>query len=512
MIYRLTRWLLSFCISQWPLVCLSQGLPLPMHRLYTNAVEGAWANPDSIQISSFKPYFQANTPLRIIPGFEKDSTKYYYDFETLLFRDHLIDYRHDDFHITIDPLYNISLGHDFADTTAYGDTARIYTNTRGLLLQVEAGNKVSFQTGFYENQSFFPAYLRDITLSNSAVPGSGRVKKYKNIYGFDYAMSFGTLNIVLPARINFQMAYDRLFIGNGYRSLFLSDANFPYAQVRLQWKSKNNRVQYHFIAADLQSLQRRPQGETPEALFQNKAASFHYLAFIPIKFLELGLFEGTIWQRWDSTGTRPLPWNAFVPLPGFSTATNGFGDKNNVLLGLNMLMKPIRHVLLYGQYAVSGSGQNHSGIQGGMHVFDLPIKGLDLQIEYNTAGKSLYTNGLPLQSWDHYNQPLGTAAGQGSKELIAIAGYHYKRWQGQVKFNNIRRSLSPQVPTNYYSQAPDIQQIDLRAGWQINPKTNSQIGAMLTIREESFIMGSNRNTLYFSVFVRTFIHNQYFDF
>ncbi|TXJ04750.1 MAG: hypothetical protein E6Q29_14295, partial [Alicycliphilus sp.] len=84
------------------------------------------------------------------------------------------------FELALDPLFDFSFTNDFSDTTDYTDTARLWTNTRGAMLQGRIADIVQFQATILENQSYFPNYLRQITDSL----GFGNIDKFGVVPGF----------------------------------------------------------------------------------------------------------------------------------------------------------------------------------------------------------------------------------------------------------------------------------------------------------------------------------------
>ena len=77
------------------------------------------------------------------------------------------------------------------------------------------------------------------------------------------------------------------------------------------------------VNSELQELIRLPATGATEAQFQRKAGTFHVLNFQPNSKLEIGLFEGGVWQNWDTTGTVKLPANFYAPIIFMNSGING---------------------------------------------------------------------------------------------------------------------------------------------------------------------------------------------
>ena len=187
----------------------------------------------------------------------------------------------------------------------------LYRNTRGILVQGDIGKKLSFSSSFYETQAQFPSWVdsfaatyadtalvkgAQVSYSNFGfvlILGQGRAKPFRD--GYDFGMASGYVSYSPFERLNIQAGHGKHFIGEGYRSLLLSDNAFNYPYLRITsswWKGK---LQYTGIYNSMQSLNRIEFATTPEAPFERKSGSFNYLSIAPVKWLQIGLFEGTIW-------------------------------------------------------------------------------------------------------------------------------------------------------------------------------------------------------------------------
>src|SRR6185295_5478610 len=122
---------------------------LPLNRQWGLETEKKFQQ-DSVKISScFKPYIVK--PVQP----ERDKTK------SILYRklkkESLLIVKDSatKFSLTIDPLFNLELGKDLADSSG----EKLYKNTRGFLLRGHIGEKFAFESSFYENQATFVNYI-----------------------------------------------------------------------------------------------------------------------------------------------------------------------------------------------------------------------------------------------------------------------------------------------------------------------------------------------------------------
>ena len=196
-----------------------------------------------------------------------------------VFFDHLIHIKSKTgkYEFKVDPLLNIELGKAEYDTTK---SQRISTNTRGFIASGSIGKNFYFETLFSENQSKFPIYISNFNNQTKIVPGQGRYKVFK-ITGYDYAFSSGFISYQPIKKLNIQVGHGKQKIGNGYRSLLLSDNAFNYPYIRITSEWLKGKLQYTNIYAVLMNLTTggaiTPKNTEP--LFQKKAVSFQYLSY-----------------------------------------------------------------------------------------------------------------------------------------------------------------------------------------------------------------------------------------
>ena len=146
------------------------------------------------------------------------------------------------FKLNVDPLFDFQLARQKSPRANY------YTNTRGIILHGNLNKELYFQSTYYENQATFPTYLSDYINSSRVVPGQSYMRHYKS-GGFDYGHSSGVLYYQLNRNFEFSFGQDKLFVGDGYRSLLLSDVPYNYPFLRASYTNKY--IQYTRIMAVL---------------------------------------------------------------------------------------------------------------------------------------------------------------------------------------------------------------------------------------------------------------------
>jgi hypothetical protein len=493
----------------------AQQKQLPLNRFRLLEIEKSVAHVDSAQHTAVRPFLESRWELNTVFGYARDSAKYYHPVTVKAMRAHLVKIEGEDYLFTINPVFDFQVGYDASDNTGYQDTAIIANNTRGLIVDGDIGPIVSFQTMVYENQSRYPNYLKDFIDSTGVVPGQGRAKPFKN-GGVDYNNSYGWLSISPLQQLNLQIGHGKHFIGHGYRSVLLSDVahNYPYLKSSaLLFKEK---VQFDWIYGGLQSLTRLPLGEVPESLFEKKAMSVYHVNIILHSRVQIGLFESVIWQVWDSTGTQDFDARVLIPVPFVNTAILGLEGVNNVMVGANILLKPMSWLHTYGQIAYDGSDK--TAWQAGLKFFGLGLKNLDAQVEYNYITATTYAHDNSLQSFTHMNQPLAHPLGPDTEEVVGILSFRHKRFFLNAKSHWQRHNeLAGGDP--FWENGDAILEefinetniIDIQTGFFMNPKTNVNISLGWLHRDQKRSLVSSKTDWIYIAF-RSSLFNKYYDF
>lgn len=523
-------------------ICLNstaQQLNYPLANPYFNNIEKKLYYPDNSFHTSVKPWLttEINRMLSI------DSMQNLYNIESpysqkiynwawnKLFNQHFFDVQKDGFHFTIDPVLNLEAGKDIEL-----NDGNKYVNTRGFLVEGSLGKDFSFSTTFYENQASFVDHINQNIKKGWVVPGQGGVKPYgKNSY--DFAWASGYISYTPSRFFNIQFGHGKNFIGDGYRSLLLSDNSFNYPYLKITtnlWRFK-----YVNLYAEFQDLK---AFHTYELGFRKKYGTFHYLSYAVNNRLNIGIFESVIWQAQDSSGYRGFDINYLNPVIFYRPVEFSLGSPDNALLGLNISYKIAKNYVLYGQLMLdefkineitAGNGWwgNKQAFQLGAKAFDfLNIENLYLQTEYNFVRPYMYSHGTSIQNYGHYNQSLAHPTGANFKESVSIIKYNYKRFFAEYKINyiiygadsanvnygkDIFRSYNdhPNEYGNFVGQGIKTTVIynDFRVSYLLNPKTNLNISLGVSNRSESSDI-TDKNSTYIYFGLRTSLHNFYYDF
>ena len=348
---------------------------------------------------------------------------------------HLFEYNSKDFSFVINPILNFNIGQDFSNDEF------IFQNTRGLELYGSLDQKIYFSSAFYENQSNFLSYIKPFVEQYKAIPGQGNYKDYQSgivssFKGYDYSNAIAYLGYQISKHSILELGHGKHFIGNGVRSLLLSDSghNYLYLKFRVAvWK-----IYYQSIFAELTSGSGRFVPNN--ILLPKKYMASHYLGIKLNPKLEVGLFESVVFSRENQFELQYLN-----PVILYRTIEHQLDSPDNVLLGLNIKWNLFNRMSLYGQllldelkfdeiFAGTGWWGNKYGIQLGLKYLNLGnIDHLDIQIEYNLVRPYTYSHWnsteefpiLSVGSYAHYNQALAHPLGANFSEILALIKYKF---------------------------------------------------------------------------------------
>ncbi len=349
-----------------------------------------------------------------------------------LFSEHLIGINEDDVRLTIDPLVDFKGGYERVAKK------RTYTNTRGFIIRGKIGEQISFETTFQENQASLPSYLDQFAHRYHIIPGSGRLHGYYGGTEFDYSMSTGYLDYTPNKHFNFQLGNGKNFIGEGYRSLFLSDESFAYPYLRITTSFWH--IKYTNLYTQFQDISKY---QTDTNYFRKKYSTMHLLSWDVTKNFNFTFFEAVVWSGKDSLTRRGYEVGYLNPIIFYRPVEFGLGSPDNELMGF-MGSYRLNRTTIYGQAmldefrlkdVLKGNGMwaNKQAFQLGVKSLEpFKIRGLFAQAEYNQARPYTYSHYDRMSNWGNYNQPLAHPLGANFREGLVHLRYQQGRWIGDV--------------------------------------------------------------------------------
>lgn len=450
-----------------------------------------------------------------------------------LFYEDLLYVETKDFHLYINPSFNFQFGRNFSA----GEFT--YTNTRGFNVRGNLGKMFSFYSDFYENQSGFPDFIRNYIDSNHVVPGVGRTKNFKES-SYDYGFATGYINFTPVKQVSFELGHGKNFIGDGYRSLLLSDnaPNHFYFKISTQiWK-----IKYVNIWAEFQDITPSLGGDN---LNYKKLGTFHYLTINPWRFLSIGFFESVIWSGTDSTGNqRGFDVNYLNPVIFYRPIEFGLGSADNALMGFTLKVRPHDDHQIYAQVmldelslsGILGKPQpgwrgNKQGFQLGYKYFNMfGVDNLNFQAEFNYVRPYTYSHYRINTNYGHYNQPLAHPLGANFWEALGLLRYQNGRITAEGRFSYAVHGVDsggvnyggnvfvqdinhPNEYGNYVGQGVKQTIIfgELKAGYIINPAYDLRVEGGFIFRRQSSVINELTSTwLYLGL--RTRIPTMYIDY
>ena len=526
-----------FCLST-----SAQQSTLPLGKTYNNLYENKLHSTNSNIHTGFKPLIKSDVlkEVDIDSVINRVHKKFHQGIlKRKLFSEHLFTKNGDDFKFLFNPVIHLEKGIEKEENK------ETFVNTRGFILEGNVGKNIFFFSSFVENQSIFSNYIHEYVYKKRVVPGQGYVKEFKGT-GFDYAMSSGHLAIKPAKQFVILFGHGKHFIGDGYRSLLLSDNAFNYPFLRIQttfWK-----VKYTNLYAEMQDLNHYESSNVNNYDYMGYAKKYmssHHLSINITKKLNVSLYEAIIWRtRYYAPGNKGFDVNYLNPITLLRPIEFSLNSPDNVLAGLHTKYKLSFKTYFYGQLVLdeftldemknnNGYWANKFGYQLGAKMYDaFKFDNLILQAEYNFVRPYTYSHDNPLQNYAHYNQSLAHPIGANFSEKLVIINYRKERWVARAQLmlakyggkikgdptsygNDIYMSYSDR-PSNYgiemyQGNLTTIDYLQLNIGYIINPLTNLKVDFCLVKR--NFVNEIDEiNTIFYSIGLKTDLFNRYYDF
>ena len=483
--------------------------------------------------TSLKPFLIDST---IAPRYNKfmklgvDSSRHTW-VSRKLFNEHLFDVKTNEYTFFGDYLPDLQVGRDIKNKT------NTNINTRGYQLGGTVGDKFYFYTSGYEDQAVFPTYYDNLVNTLHFVPGQSYDRSFGK-HSKDYSYVTGIVSYTPIKQLNITLGEDKTFIGDGYRSLLLSDYAAPYPLLRLT--ANVGKVQYMVMWSYMESdTIKKYDGFGSN---RRKWGLFHYLDWNVSKRLSLGFFNALIASESDQYGNQHgFDLNYINPFILSSSLGPSTPIPDNTLVGFTAKYKIFDKAAIYGQLLLdrfNGSNffsggnyaDNTNGIQLGIRGADLfKVRNLNYLFEYNAVKPYTYANTTQITNYTQYDEPLGDPLGANFREMIGMINYSIGKFDftGQVNYakygldptgqnfgKDVNKVLIPSiikssnieqglVTTLYYGEGT--------ISYLINPRYNLRLEAGLLLRDESNIQGSQKTTLV-TFGLRSTFRNLYHDF
>lgn len=341
-----------------------------------------------------------------------------------------------------------------------------------------------------------------------------------------------------PKFFRFTLGRGKHFIGEGYRSLLLSDnaTSYPYFKITT--------TAWHIRYVNIFTMLSDIRGADDPASFHRKFASFHFLSWNVSRRVNLGVFESIIWSEGDEAYPRGFDINYLNPVIVYRPLEYAQGSADNALIGIQASVKVGGNSLAYGQLMLdefllkevrAGNGWfgNKQGFQLGFAAFNaFKVQGLTLRTEVNYVRPFMYTHSDTRQNYSHHGQPLAHPYGSNFREWLLHVDQRRGRWTFTVHLstaylgsdtglyssgNNIFRPESDRPPTgddrNYGYYLGDEQPVRLflaepGAAWLVDPRSGLSLEASYLFRSRVPEAGDNLITNWFRIGIRTHLRDR----
>ena len=483
----------------------------------------------------------------------------YYDFEAeneklfkqtdswlgrKLWNEHLFRFQGEDYWFTVDFGLDVQVGKDFES-----DLDVTYNNTRAAIFQGGLGEKFNFYSVVYENQGRFADYynryaesIKPGTEGAAIIPGRGIAKGFMG-QAYDYPVAEGYLSFSPSKFFNLQFGHGKNFIGDGYRSLLLSDNASPYPFFKLNttfWK-----IKYTNTWMSLRDV--RPE-VTGEDSYRTKFMANHYLSYNVTKRLNIGFFESVMWENDNNRGFDLNYLNPIIFYRAIEFSTGA--QAGNAIIGLTGKFKWSDQFLTYGQWLIDefssvdvfggeGSWKNKHGFQVGAKYFNaFNVPELYLQLEYNQVRPYTYSHNTITLNYGHTNQSMAHFWGANFKEVVGIARYKKGRMYGSFKGIYGKRGFDYNTPGDMANYGGNIYRVEedrpfesaeigqgntvnsffaeTEVGYIVNPVTNLKFFGSFIYRnfdaETNTPAVFDNSTYWLNIGLRTDIFNWYYDY
>ncbi len=219
---------------------------------------------------------------------------------------------------------------------------------------------------------------------------------------------------------NFQAGLDNHFIGEGSRSLFLSDYGVPhpFGQIRAKFWRLEYTVLYQFMRERLAGS------------WKSKYATSHHISLNATKWLNFGIFETVLFQPKDTLLNRGYDVEYLNPVIFFRPQEYSLGSADNILIGVSMDAK-FNNQMLYSQFILDEFNlaeirnnpswwANKYGLQVGIKGRFHPTLGsFFYRFEYNMMRPYMYSHVNEMQTFGNQGHVLAHPLGANFHELLA---------------------------------------------------------------------------------------------
>ncbi len=346
----------------------------------------------------------------------------------------ILNFKREKFGITVNPILKAGATYDKNNKELLSDF-RV-----GLSLKTSYTDKLKLYTNFFVSKVNLPAFQRNFADSFGIMPHFGKyLSKNDNFHSF-YSGT-GALTYSPGEYLNFEAGLGKHFIGNGYRSLLLSDFSSPYPYFKTSvdiW-----RIKYIWLVSFL--TDNNLFAVNTDYYVHEKYTFTHYLSVNITKRINFDFFETVITNPYDQVGRKGIELSYFNPVIFYRPVEAGAGTYDNSLMGIGLNIRLWKTCYIYSQFilddmiiseikANNGWWANKYGFQAGVKSYNLfNIKGLFFLGEINAVRPYTYSHGRDNINYGNRRQALAHPLGANFLEGVSKIQYDFGRLLAKAK-------------------------------------------------------------------------------
>lgn len=361
----------------------------------------------------------------------------------------------------------------------------IYRHTMGGIVRGHIGERIGFRMSFAQTRE---QGSRRYMWREQVYERRLEIPQLKGgLADYHEAMAYATVS--LPY-IDVEFGKDEAAWGPGSSdNLGLSNNAPSYTMLRL--KSRIGAVKLVSIAGVLRPCPDRPDSPLCRGLADSSASyivnrqsrtlerakylAAHRLEVALTSWLDLGFHEVVVY------GDRSLEPTYLNPFMFYWAAQSHLGDKDNVMMGLDFDIHPGHNQRYYVSYVIddlkklaifSDDFANKFSLQAGWFWVDPPLlNDGDLRLEYVRIEPWIYTHKFPINTFRHFDAPLGHELPPNSDRIALSATKRLgENWQLMGRVERSRHGA------NEVLEDGSIRNVggDLHYGWRPGDERNSK--------------------------------------
>ncbi|QNK61025.1 gliding motility protein RemB [Pedobacter sp. PAMC26386] len=477
-------------------------------QFYQKLNKGVYGSATNMH-TAIKPYFIADSST-IRPLYDSLTTtlgngKSRNWVQRILFDEHLVNVKNKDYTFYLDFLPDFQLGREF------NDKQTTWLNTRGYQVGITIGSKFFIYTSGYENQTKLPNYERDYTQRTGMIAGQADSKINFSSSKTDWSYVTALIGYSPTKALTISLGHDKTFIGDGYRSVLLSDFAAANPMLRVT-ADLGKKVRYMAMWSYMQDR------NAPEfnSFYNNrrKWGAFHYVDWTVNNKASLGFFNALIAEEANDQGQgHGFDLNYINPILFASGLRPSGTTPDHTLIGFNGKYKVLEKTTVYGQLIFdqvksAGSNKSKNAWQLGFRGSDLfKVNRLNYLVEYNTATPNTYSTNYPLTSYTQLGESLAHPLGSDYREWLSIVNYSLNKFDFQGQINYARYGVN----NVGVRSAATMKFAEGKVAYLLNPKYNLRLEVSGLIRQEKGGLADNKTTM-ITFGLRSSFRNLYHDF